>query len=217
MTWKCDICDTYNDEHQMECYVCGQSRSEVSIREGKIRAREERVKRINNSIYHYGYMSCLTVFIIGLSLSLIVIVLSLIMKISNGAVGEVVVNFINVFRYSYEHVVSSVSTNMRFITVGTFRNSFLEVGSNVSFVFLKWRYMISTMFFILSGYIGNNAKNNILFCFNNRVVPIFQLVAQNINSKVTILSMLITKAIGLVERGFNILIYIINNVKSSFN
>jgi len=77
--------------------------------------------------------------------------------------------------------------------------------------------MISTMVFILSGYIGNNAKNNILFCFNNRVVPIFQLVAQNISSKVTILSMLITKAIGLVERGFNILIYIINNVKSSFN
>lgn len=217
MTWKCDICDTYNEEHQMECYVCGQSRSKVSIREGKIRAREERIKKINDYIYHYGYRSCLTAFIIGLSLSLIVIVLSLIMKISNGAVGELVVNLINVFEYSYEHVISSVSTNMKFIIVDTFRNSFLDVGNNITFVFLKWRYMISTMVLLLSGYIGINAKNNILFCFNNRVLPMYQLVVQNISSKMTIFSMLITKATSLVERGLNILIYIINNVKSSLN
>ena len=32
MSWKCDICDTYNDDDNMECYVCGTLRSEESIR-----------------------------------------------------------------------------------------------------------------------------------------------------------------------------------------
>lgn len=46
MSWKCEICDSYNEDTVTTCFVCGQVRSETSIREEKerIRAEKERAR-----------------------------------------------------------------------------------------------------------------------------------------------------------------------------
>ena len=89
MSWKCDICDSYNEEGSRQCYVCGQPRSAESIREGKIREREERIADINASIYKNVYGVSKIVFIFGLNASLVVVAIAVILKIANGQLDDI--------------------------------------------------------------------------------------------------------------------------------
>jgi len=48
LSWKCDFCDSYNDEKLLQCFVCEQERSIESIREAKKREREVKLAHIND-------------------------------------------------------------------------------------------------------------------------------------------------------------------------
>ncbi len=78
MNWKCDVCDTYNDESVIACYVCGQARSAASIREGKRRNKEVRKLKIHNDIYIKGHQISKGLFFLGSFISLIVIIIAMI-------------------------------------------------------------------------------------------------------------------------------------------
>lgn len=45
MSWKCNLCDTYNEDAQESCSVCGQSRAEAVAFEAERAAEAERERR----------------------------------------------------------------------------------------------------------------------------------------------------------------------------
>lgn len=80
MSWKCDICDSYNEESTRQCYVCGQPRSRASIREGRIRARAGRIKRVNEMIVSRALGMLNIMYTLGVFLALAGVVMTLIFK-----------------------------------------------------------------------------------------------------------------------------------------
>lgn len=45
MSWKCNLCDTYNEDSQESCNVCGQSKAEAVAFEAERAAEAERERR----------------------------------------------------------------------------------------------------------------------------------------------------------------------------
>lgn len=89
MSWKCDICDTYNEETATRCYVCDQPRSAESVREGLLLARKEKMERLNDAICKNAYGIFRMVFISGLAIALVAIVAAVIIKIVNSQLGDI--------------------------------------------------------------------------------------------------------------------------------
>ncbi len=71
MGWKCDYCDTYNESGTVECYVCGHERSPESILEEKKIKHDEYIKRLAKKTENTIHIICKSLFIGGISLSLI--------------------------------------------------------------------------------------------------------------------------------------------------
>ncbi len=70
MSWKCDFCDSYNDEKLLQCFVCEQERSIESIREAKKREREKKIACITDIFIKTtsGISKNLGLFILAISL-----------------------------------------------------------------------------------------------------------------------------------------------------
>ncbi|MBE6974081.1 MAG: hypothetical protein E7436_01125 [Ruminococcaceae bacterium] len=45
MAWKCELCDSYNEDGTSVCYVCGEERSAAAIMAEEVRRREEEERR----------------------------------------------------------------------------------------------------------------------------------------------------------------------------
>jgi hypothetical protein len=45
MAWKCDLCDSYNEDSLSVCYVCGEARSAASILAEEMRRKEDALRR----------------------------------------------------------------------------------------------------------------------------------------------------------------------------
>lgn len=45
MSWKCELCDSYNEDGVSVCYVCGEERSAAAIMAEEVRRREEEERR----------------------------------------------------------------------------------------------------------------------------------------------------------------------------
>ena len=131
MSWRCDICDTYNEEAERQCYVCGQPRSAESIREGKIREREERAIRVSQSIYNKGYAVARVVFILGLSLAVLVASIALIMRLSSGNIGGLVTNLASVANHAYSRIVNNDVANVMDLAEHFSRAPVQEIGMNI--------------------------------------------------------------------------------------
>lgn len=80
MSWICEVCSTNNDEKDIECFVCGTARSEASIREGRIRAREEKTRKFEDNVYKNGMF----VLKLGFILSAALMVVAVIIKVAQG-------------------------------------------------------------------------------------------------------------------------------------
>ena len=46
MSWKCDMCDSYNAESSQQCYVCGQMRFAELIKEEKIKLQRRKIVKV---------------------------------------------------------------------------------------------------------------------------------------------------------------------------
>jgi len=160
VSWKCDICDTYNEERETACYVCGQARSAASIREGKIRAREERILRINNAIYKCGYSISKGIFLVGLLSSLVVIVIATIIKISQGDIGGIATNLFGVFNHFGDKISVTVPHNVTVVYFSISEAPYLDVGRNIEYVLYKWGTMVSLIPALAQEVFINTAKNN---------------------------------------------------------
>ena len=112
MSWKCDICDSYNEERLRRCFVCGQKRSAESIKDGRIKLREERIAKadtiiINKIIGIPGLM-----YILGLSASSVSIVVALIIRIRGGGLDTIWQSFEILIDKVFSYKINIIEGNL---------------------------------------------------------------------------------------------------------
>lgn len=187
MSWKCDICDTYNDERKTACYVCGQARSATSIREGKIRAREEISLRINNAIYKKGYNISKGLFFTGLISSLIVIVIATIIRLSQGDVGSLATNLVRIFEHIGVTISSTIPFNVASILYSLANSPFGNIGRNIEYVIACWGASLSAIPLTTHEVFINTAKNNFEHGYMGSVKHLRSLSNENLSNIATTL------------------------------
>lgn len=98
MSWKCDICDTYNDDRDRICYVCGERRSEASVRAAKRKEAAEKLARRAKAICDGTYRVGNTLYLAGAAVSAAAIAAILIDTILDGNVGTLISQVLDTLR-----------------------------------------------------------------------------------------------------------------------
>lgn len=217
MSWKCDICDSYNEERSHQCYVCGQPRSAESIREGKARAKEEKIARINNGIYKNAYGISKTVFISGLTISLITIVVAIIIKIVNGQLDDIW-HSLFVLALRAESNVSNIFTNN---LPAAFQIIAFEPWSNLPHNSIAlWETIASnlTVFsvFVVDAF-SNTAKNNLSDSYIYGIRPLAENISTNLVTQGSGIGELLSRARSSLNELVQVLKGMYNSAVKHFN
>ena len=85
MGWKCDFCDSYNEDGTVECYVCKSPRSAESIKIEK----EEKLAAFNILISKRIIAVLQVLFILGLSAFLVTLIVTLILKTTGSRLDDI--------------------------------------------------------------------------------------------------------------------------------
>lgn len=210
MSWKCDICDSYNEESSRQCYVCGQPRSAESIREGKIREREERIARINAGIYKNAYGISKVVFISGLAASLVIIAIGIIIKIVNGQLDDIWYSTSAVIRRFGYNLNFSFGRNPQLLFDHVLAGSFKSLAVNAQVIWLIIVSNFSGFPNIAFEIIPSVAKKNVTGSYSNGIITMSQHLSSNIGMFGTILAGLFSSITGSVN-------YLIRMVTGMFN
>ena len=97
MRWKCEACDTYNDEGTRECFVCGEPRSEASImaeKQAKLEKKREKRYRI---ISKHLYRTFKIFYLASLSFAFLVVIAIFLTIILNSSVDSIIRNLTAIF------------------------------------------------------------------------------------------------------------------------
>jgi len=173
MRWRCEICDTYNEEHDTVCYVCDQPRSEESIREAKKREREERIKRLYEAIYRRGYKILTVLFILALVVSVGATVASVIILQEKNELNVFADNFVAVYECAAQNV--TVELPQTFLAATNHAGESLEsFGLNWGDVSLNWGESLSTIGPKVEELIAYRATKCIVNCYQYRILPLIE-------------------------------------------
>lgn len=80
MSWKCDMCDSYNEESSQQCYVCGQMRFAELRKEERIKLRRRKTVKVNPDVLYTIFDGLRMMYAWGLASSLISVGLALNLK-----------------------------------------------------------------------------------------------------------------------------------------
>ena len=112
MSWRCEVCDSYNEESEALCFVCGQERSEESRREGLRLAREARraalVARIDRILGRTGKI----LFALGAGGCLALVLISLAVKLFQGSFGDVFLSLSAVLQRWARNGLAPITDNL---------------------------------------------------------------------------------------------------------
>ena len=129
MSWKCEVCDTYNDDSQKSCFVCGTKRSARAVKETRKIKRDERAAlkarkkasesersersiAIENKIINRLSGISLALFYISVAAVFIAAGIALIIHLVNGSLQEILDimtrNILPRFKENFLHACSLV-------------------------------------------------------------------------------------------------------------
>ena len=217
LSWKCDICDSYNEESSRQCYVCGQPRSAESIREGKIREREERIARINAGIYKNAYGVSKIVFIAGLAASLVIISIAIIMKIANGQLDDIWNSLSVVVRRIGYNLNYSFGRNPPILFNHVLSGSFKNIAANAQIIWLVIGSNLAAFPNIAVRIIPTVAKKNVTGSYSNGIITMSQHISSNIGMFGTILAGLFSSITGSVNYLIRVVTGMFNSAVKHFN
>ena len=217
MSWKCDICDSYNEERSRLCYVCRQARSAESIKEGKLKEREERVAHINTVIINRATGVLRLIFMLGLSCSLVTVIVALIIKTSGGGLDAIwqstksVVermhyNFTTLFAGNLQAVISQCSSSPMEQLSADAKVIWSVISNNGSHN--KW-----VIFTVLPDF----AEANLQKCYFNRVVPIENRISEHVDRFCMVASGLMTNVSSSIGNLSETIKGLIETVMNHFN
>ena len=182
MSWKCDLCDSYNEESALRCCVCDHPRSAESIREAKLRAREEKIERISQKVYRMTYGISRPVFLAGFAVAMIPVVIAIIFKLVNAQLDDV--------WHALALMALRARERLSDAFVGNSPAVFWHIVSNLK-IFSVFALEI----------IPNAAKNNLINGYINRARP----MAANIPANLTVLRSEAAEATTRIEEAVSLL------------
>ena len=160
MSWKCDICDSYNDDSLKQCFVCGQTRSAESIKKAKIHAKEEKLSKLNEKIYKNSFGFLKIVFLAGTAVSLIAAVTLIIKKIVDGQLDSIWYSVVDVAQLAGNNIKETFGNNFPLAiqiiaqrvsaNAGCFGDAFMKLLSCVGDSFRRLTMVISEIINIVA-------------------------------------------------------------------
>ena len=216
MSWKCEICDTYNDESKTSCFVCGQARSAASIREGKIRAKEERKQRIQNAICEKGYTFAKKILLAGYASCAIILTIAMLIYQVQGDIDILLINLYDVFGNMENNLSMAFSDNAYFVLQSMIETPVLNIDQNIEYIAASWGDFLNGIPEAAYEIFMVNAKNNIEYGFISSVEQLVDLSDKNL---VNIDSMIITLQDKFEQKFFSLMNFFIGlyeNVQQYF-
>ncbi len=146
MGWRCDICDSYNEESNLQCYVCGQERSRESILEGKLRARRERSEKIKKTVADVGSKMLSGLFIAGVVCGVTAVFFMLAGKISGGGLGDITDNISAVAKNAFYGAADNSIKNVTALFGGAIESPLIRLSHNGREILLCFSSAIMSLF-----------------------------------------------------------------------
>lgn len=119
----------------MECFVCGQRRSEASIREALRRKREEKQAQVDALIYKYSTLTSKIIYIVSIVAFLIVAGIVLILSMTNHETGDFLRAIILVLAHAWTTIKTLFTVNVVDVFHHLSGSPVLEVGTNIAALF----------------------------------------------------------------------------------
>lgn len=190
MSWKCDICDSYNKESSRQCYVCGQVRSIESIKEG-------RIDRVNAAILNVVVVLRL-LFVLGVSVSLVTVVVALIGTITGGRLDDIWQITKTAAEHIHQNVGSAFDKNLKHIILysSSVPVAHLSTGAKEiwSVAAYNGSHFIRTAFSVLP----DAARVNFQNCYYHGIAPI----ANGASIHIDALDMALSRLIANIHASF---------------
>ena len=123
MSWKCDCCDSYNEDSDFECFVCGERRSKESIREAR-RAKTVRFLFVFLKVLFLSLIALLTVSAAA----------AIIVKASGGGAYSLASDALTVLHHALDNLTRPFTYNIRVMALHTADCSFLHFANNAGLV-----------------------------------------------------------------------------------
>lgn len=209
MSWVCDFCSSSNDDSVVECFVCGQRRSEASIQEARRRAREEKERRVMEKILKYSSQTSKILFIVSVSVSTLTTTLMLVLMMINGNLSTIIESGIAIGKHFGVRISESfvgntgaiihciadsalLSLSRNFCNTKDYSTGHLLVlGNNLSHISV----CVSDSFLRL-----DNAFTGLLAVAVTNIQSMFEVIVLMIKNGVTQFANLKEKLVGLLNR-----------------
>lgn len=154
MSWICDTCSTANEDHDRECFVCGEARSAESIREAERAEREARAERRSSTIYKCATVTGKVLFFSSIALFSVVALILLFLKMRNGAISDIVFVLFTIVENVVDQFMSLFGVNIVFLftqlgdsPIKHLGRNFVEVFSQMgSTLYEGFRCVVTEMF-----------------------------------------------------------------------
>lgn len=190
LSWICDICSSSNDDSSVECFVCGQHRSEASIKEAKQRAKEEKRKNKVERIFKYSSKIAQVMFIASISISTLFATIMLIVLTVNGNLSLIISNIVTIGKHFGSSIKQTIGDNLSIISLSIYRSSltgFADAIKNTGTVLISERTPeIEEKVVIIFNYFGKSFGR-----FGTQVAGLFSITKANVKTMVAILTLFI--------------------------
>ncbi len=163
MSWICDYCSTSNEDSSTECFVCGESRSEASLREARARLHEERVEKFNKLFYKWSMGISRTIFIASTISFTVAALIIIVMKLMNGSIDD----FVNAIIQTGAHVGNNIALTFTQNGVKIIENmsysTLFDMGDNIEYIAIKCQSVFEPNLEFLALFFGNAIEGKIYF------------------------------------------------------
>ncbi len=172
MSWICEYCSTYNEDSVSECFVCGQARSEASLREAKRRQKEEREERVGALIYKWSMIVTRTLFISSTVLFSLFALIIVVMKLMSGDINDIANAIIKTGIHIGNNLISPFTVNAAQIAEHLSQSTLFELDKNIEFIFEKGYYTALPCLTFILAYGENMITDKISFLSMYREVSV---------------------------------------------
>ncbi len=133
MSWVCEICNANNEDAFTECFVCGEPRSEESIREWEAAEAEARSVRIKAAVYKWLWRTVRWLFVIGTAALVLTTVIAVIIRMVNGNMDELVAGLVVMGTEALERIATVYTRNLQAYPYYITHSPVLELGENFAY------------------------------------------------------------------------------------
>ena len=217
MSWKCDNCDTYNEDGDAVCYVCGQPRSEKSIREAARVAAEARRALADERINKTLTAAAKTLRIAGIALGVFATVILIIIMLIKGRLGDIGTSAVYAAKRAWAAVAAAFGDNLP-AAAGMTWNGALKNTASVVPVAVKSAAASAVEFVrgVLPAVAGT-AWNSIKTCFEYVLKPLAETVVLSVGAFAAVFSDLAAEIKTSSGRIFRVGRDVFNSAAGHFN